>query len=169
MTLGSEFPDREMGRELGRCVTVVSKYIKKKNYGQKQRTHGNTKLTTRKRNLIIQEAMNIRLYATEIRYQLQLAVSSLHIGFILKLPGKVPWRKRNENPLVCCQKSCGLGRAVEVRCLFRLKSSILMAQTVGHIIGTELTQKMIISRQCYDLGRLFGEGYCSVILYSPSN
>lgn len=91
----------EIARRLGRSVNVVSHFIRKgANYGQKQRTTGNQKLSQRQRNCIVQEARANRLNATEIREKLSLPVTSQHVARILRTSGQVKWQKSKKKPLL---------------------------------------------------------------------
>lgn len=92
---------RQMALWLNRSRKVVQNFIRLgESYGQKKPTKGNKKLTMRQRQQIIQEAVQNRANATEIRAKLHLPVTSQHVNAILRGSGKVVWRKDKKKPML---------------------------------------------------------------------
>lgn len=79
----------EMARMLDRSRKVVGNYIRLgEAYGRKMPTKGNSKLSTRQKNQIIEEAIKNRRNCTEIRDYLALPVTSHRVGEILRGSGQ---------------------------------------------------------------------------------
>lgn len=90
---------REIARRLGRSRCVVQNFLAKGgNYGWKPATRGNKKLTNRQRVRIVEEAVQNRLNASEIKQKLDLPVTRQHVAAILKGSRQVKWGKPKKKP-----------------------------------------------------------------------
>lgn len=91
----------QMALWLNRSRKVVQNFLKLGDqYGRKPATKGNTKLTMRQKQQILQEAIQHRCNSTEIRSNLQLPVTSSHVNAILRGSGHVIWTKDKKKPML---------------------------------------------------------------------
>jgi transposase len=89
---------RSIGTKLGRSNTVISNFLKKgKDYGNKKKTKGNTKLTKRQIGKIKQAARK-HLNSSQIVAELDLPVGAHQVAYILRKSKEFQWRKASSKP-----------------------------------------------------------------------
>uniref|UniRef100_A0AAG5CU03 Transposase IS30-like HTH domain-containing protein n=1 Tax=Anopheles atroparvus TaxID=41427 RepID=A0AAG5CU03_ANOAO len=92
--------NREIARRIGRSATVVNNCVNKgENYGVKLKTTGNTKLTNRDRNRILELGRKGKHSAAEIVAELSLPVTKHRVVEVLNETGYMKNTKRVKKPL----------------------------------------------------------------------
>ena len=93
--------NREISKKINRSEHAIRNFLKLgENYGKKARTKGNTKLTKRQKNQIVQEATKKRLSAGKILQELQLPVGKRRVQQILHSSPNLKYKKMAKKPLL---------------------------------------------------------------------
>lgn len=93
--------NREISRRIDRSLCVVNNYIKKsENYGQRAKTKGNTKITSRQKNQLIQLASTGEYSANELIAKLDLPIKKKAVCRILNNTGHFKYTKRMTKPFL---------------------------------------------------------------------
>ncbi|XP_055604196.1 uncharacterized protein LOC129752442 [Uranotaenia lowii] len=91
--------NREIARRIKRSETVIRNLLKKgEKYVVKKKTKGNTKISNRERNQILELARTGRYNATEIKQELRLPITNKRIAQILRGSGQLKYTKKAKKP-----------------------------------------------------------------------
>lgn len=91
--------NRKIAKRISRGETVVRNFLKKgEKYGIRKKNKGNSKISNRERNRIIQIGETEKFNASEIKQELNLPISKRRVAQILRGSGHLVYKKKAKKP-----------------------------------------------------------------------